>query len=79
MLVNIFLGECKEDLKAHEMFEIHDKISKTMDEIKEITGEVDDDVAFQKLKEMARSKEVGVGTFKNIVKNYKTEYIDCEI
>ena len=66
-----FLGETKVDLKAQEMFDIHEKISDIMEEIKEITGETEDDVAFQKLKEFVKNKEISKTTFKNILESIK--------
>lgn len=66
-----FLGETKVDLKAQEMFDIHEKISDVMEEIKEITGETEDDVAFQKLKEFVKNKQISKTTFKNILESIK--------
>ena len=66
-----FLGESKVDLKAHEMFAIHEKVTNVMEEIQEITGESDDMEAFAKLKTMVKANEVSKKTFKNIIEVIK--------
>ena len=73
-----FLGESKVDLKAHEMFQIHQDMMSCMESVKTVTGETDDQQCLECLKKMVKAGDYPVKDFKRVVEAIKGNTLICK-
>ena len=73
-----FLGETKVDLKAHEMFQIHQEMMNMVEYIQKTTGIEDEKEAFTELKAMAKRKEFPAKELKQMVGTIRGNTLICE-